>query len=395
MKLKMAVASALAVAIVGSLGVSAGCSAAQTTVQSSSDAPNEIDGRAYSFHDGRHDRSPAPAVVILHGGRSDGDTARRYTDFDRWADAYGIVAIYPNAQGGEWNDGRGVSFSGREGNQPDDVAYLRRLIARLAREGLVDPSRVYFGGISNGGGMAIRMSCDAPTLVRGVGVVTTKIFRDFRCEAQSPVSAAFFFGTDDPVSPHEGRRTGFEGLGDMNKGRTFSAEETAAIWSRRNRCGAADTRQLPDRDPSDGTTVSFTRYDGCAEPLHVYTIDGGGHTWPGTMIRSQRIVALVGRTTQDIDANAQMMQLWFGEPRRPVTASNRDTGSAGASRPSSQEGGAARFQAMDTNQDQRISRAEWEAAGRRNFGFRRIDRNGDGFLSIEELRSFMQNRRQR
>jgi len=50
---------------------------------------------------------------------------------------------------------------------------------------------------------------------------------------------------------------------------------------------------------------------------------------------------------------------------------------------------ARRMMRMDTNRDGRISRAEWEAAGRNARGFTRADANHDGYVDREEYAAFV------
>jgi hypothetical protein len=51
-----------------------------------------------------------------------------------------------------------------------------------------------------------------------------------------------------------------------------------------------------------------------------------------------------------------------------------------------------RLAQMDTDQDQRISRDEWK---RRPKGFDRLDSNGDGFITREEMAALREKRRKR
>ena len=48
------------------------------------------------------------------------------------------------------------------------------------------------------------------------------------------------------------------------------------------------------------------------------------------------------------------------------------------------------FHDMDVNQDAKISKKEWNAYQDKQFG--RLDRNGDGFLTREEIMADMQDR---
>src|SRR5205085_3197933 len=72
---------------------------------------------------------------------------------------------------------------------------------------------------------------------------------------------------------------------------------------------------------NDGTTVTRTSYTGChgAGEVVLYTVNGGGHTWPsGEKLPDQ----LVGATTQDISANESMWAFFRSHPKplAPVTA---------------------------------------------------------------------------
>jgi len=269
-----------------------------------------FEGCAYAVHVGAGAAQPAPMVLMLHGGRSDGQTLRRLTGFDRLADRYGVVAVYPSAPGGAWNDGRGVVLADEAGR--DDAGYLVRLAEHLAAKGLVDPARVYAAGISNGGGMAMRLACDRPDAVSGIAVIATKRPVALECGAYRPLPTLFFHGTEDRIAPHEGRPTGTEGLGRRNTGRALSAEATVEGWARMNRCGpAAETRR--DRVAGDDTSVIIRRFDGCAAPVVGYEIIGGGHTWPGGAEIDRAVLRrLVGRTSREVDAGAAALRFWLG-----------------------------------------------------------------------------------
>ena len=49
----------------------------------------------------------------------------------------------------------------------------------------------------------------------------------------------------------------------------------------------------------------------------------------------------------------------------------------------------ARFAAMDTDHDGRISHAEWLAAGRHERGFAMMDTDHDGYLTVDEMKAGM------
>jgi polyhydroxybutyrate depolymerase len=110
-----------------------------------------------------------------------------------------------------------------------------------------------------------------------------------------------FHGTADPEVPYSGGATWISS-------RPFpSTPKWAANWARRNRCGA---------DPIESTvTPDVTRraYADCAHDADVvlYTIHGGGHTWPGGTPLPKWFV---GRTTRSIDATSLMWSFFNEHP---------------------------------------------------------------------------------
>src|SRR5947209_7448684 len=94
---------------------------------------------------------PLPTVFVLHGGTLNAAQARRTLGVEGLVDRVGLVVVYPDAAGGNWNDGR----RGGPG-RGDDVAFFRALVATLVDERIADPARIYVTGPSNGGMMTLR-----------------------------------------------------------------------------------------------------------------------------------------------------------------------------------------------------------------------------------------------
>jgi len=281
-------------------------------IQTANGNVETFDGRDYDLHVGRNTDAGAPAVFLLHGGKSNGKSLRKLIQFDELADEYGVVAVYPSSPDTYWNDGREAELGTEAGR--DDAKYLARLVQHLADRGIIDRDRVYFAGISNGGGMSIRMACEYPELVAGIAVVATKLFRPFRCSNYEPVPTLFFHGTEDPISPHEGRKTGREGRGWSDKGKTHSSRRTIEIWKDLNQCGGTRRQIKIDSLPNDETSVRLTAYNTCSAPLQYYEITGGGHTWPGARAPERRFLRrLLGPTSQEINAGLEALKLWFDD----------------------------------------------------------------------------------
>lgn len=259
------------------------------------------DGTERSYRIDRPARAdgPLPALVVLHGGGGSARQIRRHAGF-RLSRA-GWAVIYPQGLNKSWNDGR----TGADGSllrTADDAGFLLAMIDDLARRGEIDPARVFFAGISNGGAMSIRMACAHPRRVAGIAVVAMTVPEGLPCPPRRPVPALFILGDADPLVPYDG---GPVTLGRRDRGRVLAAADSLRLWARANRCRDMETAMLPDRDPADGIRIGSTRGLRCAAPLVILTAKGGGHTWPGAR-RRPLMEKIVGPTARDISATAEI-----------------------------------------------------------------------------------------
>lgn len=235
---------------------------------------------------------PLPLVLVFHGAGGRGAGMARHTGFSRLAERYGFAVVYPDGVSRRWNDGRGI------GGAQDDVAFVRALLDSLGGELGLDPRRIYATGISNGAMFAYRLACDLPGVLAAVAPVAGAMPAALlpRCGAAAPVAVAAFQGTADPFVPYEGG--GVAG----RRGAVLSAAASAEFWMRVNGCTGPPTSVPPSDSVTDGTRVRRESWDGCrsARPVVLYTIEGGGHTWPGGPPAGRR----VGRSSREIDATA-------------------------------------------------------------------------------------------
>ncbi len=261
--------------------------------------------RQYEIFQPASQRGPLPAVILLHGAGGTGAQLERFTDFDRVAAAAGIVAIYPQGLGRNWNDHRGLGAQ----SDADDRKFLLDLIDALAARGVVDPKRVYVAGISNGGLMALDMACNYADRLAGIGVVAASLPRDYRCEPSRPVPIIFFHGTEDRFIPFGGGR--IAGQFGAQHGNVISAVDTVAVFARASGCRTRDSRTLPDPLPPDGTHVTIFSYGACRPggAVESVIIEGGGHSWPGAR---QGLVLdhLLGPSSQGVNTSAELWRFF-------------------------------------------------------------------------------------
>lgn len=253
-----------------------------------------------------------PAVLLLHGGGGTGAQLERFTDFDRIAASAGIVAVYPQGLGREWNDHRGPGAQ----SDADDEQFLLDLIDRLAARGLVDPTQVYIAGISNGGLMALDMACSHADRIAGIAVVSASFPVGYRCNPARPLPVIFVHGTQDRFIPFEGGR--IAGQFSAERGNVVSAEETIDFFVRNAECRTRDQQALPEPTPPDGTHVTIFRYGGCqaGSAVESVIVEGGGHSWPGAR-QGFVLDHLLGPASRAVDTSAELWRFFVEAARAP------------------------------------------------------------------------------
>lgn len=245
----------------------------------------------------------APVLVLLHPRGLEPGRMANLTLAGRLAADYGAWVYLPEAARNSWADDPATGGA-------DDVGFLAALVARELSAHALDASRVYAAGYSNGGFMAERLACERPELLAGIALVAATLRESLarRCEGPQRLPVLMFNGTSDLI-------TSYTGLPTLN-----GAVGTAAFWAAKNQCAENDIEvtALPDPVTSDRANVTLTRYRRCVDStVALYTINNGGHTWPGTQYASYTLA--LGRTTLDLDATIELWQrlLPFSRPAAP------------------------------------------------------------------------------
>ena len=243
-----------------------------------------------------------PLVIALHGGGGTGKGMKRLSlgGFNTLADKKGFVVVYPDGTKRAWNDGRDERYS-----QADDVGFISALIDHLVKEFNVDSKRIYVTGMSNGAHMSMRLARELSHKIAAVAPVAYAMQEKYASVPVStrPISVLVMTGTNDPLIPWEGGETP-DPTGKRMLGRILSVVATVKVLLTHNECSPVPTIAWePDKAPRDGTKVLKEVYDQCEDGTEVilYTIEGGGHTWPGGWQYLPE--KIVGKTSRDIDAN--------------------------------------------------------------------------------------------
>ncbi|MCU0455831.1 MAG: hypothetical protein MUE74_05965 [Bacteroidales bacterium] len=274
---------------------------------------------------GNNRYSKPPLVIVLHGRGGTGESMALVTrkGFNRLADRDGFIVAYPDGIELNWNDGRMDEEANDRAHRQniDDVGFISALIDTLVRDYNIDPGRVYITGMSNGAIMSYRLACELSGRIAAIAPVDGSLPHLLygECLPVAPVSVLAINNVNDPLVPYHGGII-YTSIRKLNLGMVLSVDESVGFWAKRHRCReAAAVTELPDLDPKDGTRVIRKEFTDCIMGTRVilYSIDGGGHTWPGGL---QYIPAfIIGKTCRDIDA-CQVIWDFF----RNINAANRE-----------------------------------------------------------------------
>ena len=236
------------------------------------DFVEQIEGRSYRVHvpGGYNAIVPTALVVNFHGYGRTAAAQETYSGLVPLSDREGFILVTPEGSGAPqgWDI---VGIYAEDG--VDDVAFVASLVGRVGDEFCLAPGRVFAIGMSNGAEMASQLACDLPDTFAAVAAVAGLVYQG--CEG-GPVAVVAFHGTADQNILYDwipAARTG---------------------WVSHNGCTGTETTQVSEH-------VSAQSAIGCTNGADVvfYTIDDGGHTWPG----AEDNAGGVGLTTHEIDAS--------------------------------------------------------------------------------------------
>jgi polyhydroxybutyrate depolymerase len=256
--------------------------------------------REYILHvpPGYDRMKPTPLVISMHGAGGWPAQQMRLSGWNRVADREGFLVVYPSGL----SAGPRVWHVDPSAGTMRDVRFISELIDELQTHYNIDPKRIYANGLSNGGGMSFVLSCTLSDRIAAVGLVAAAQTLPWRwCNDRRAVPMIAFHGTADPIVPYAG------GTSWVSPRLFPSVSKWTANWARRNRCApnAVESAAAGDVTPRE--------YGDCADDAAVvlYTIRGGGHSWPGGEPLPEWFV---GTTSNHVDATREMWAFFRAHP---------------------------------------------------------------------------------
>lgn len=188
-----------------------------------------------------------PVLIVLHGVGGFGGAMRRL-GFDKLAAANSALVVYPDVNGGSWNDGR-PGMEPLSGTPTDDVALLAASLTAPSPTSAATRPVLSIAGFSNGALMASRAACDMPDKLRSVVLVSGRwlVSMAQRCKPTRPLSVMVVFGTGDVTVPYNGGQVA--SFGGKARGQVASVRELIDVWRTANGCSSTEVQEVVNAKP--------------------------------------------------------------------------------------------------------------------------------------------------
>ncbi|WP_158737130.1 PHB depolymerase family esterase [Alteribacillus sp. YIM 98480] len=235
------------------------------------------------------DDTSVPLLFSFHGAGSDANYHSRLTNFHKLAESEQFIVIYPDSKqlknedprSKQWNEGKEGSLAYEAGVK--DVEFVEELLNQWNLTHNIAFDQVYATGFSNGASFSLRLAIEMPDTFSAVGAVAgplPEIYKKKEVGVLPPL--IFVMGNEDPVVPYAEEdakgEVSYEVDGLLGAKSTVEwwTYQSASSWEIRN-------ERLSPISLNDPTRVEGSLYvaEKGGMTAVLYTVKGGGHTWPG------------------------------------------------------------------------------------------------------------------
>ena len=237
--------------------------------------------RDYIYYHASSALPNCPLVLVFHGYSGTAQDIMDYSQFNALAEEFGFAVCYPQGTlDGSNTTFFNVGYDFQTNQTVDDVVFVEDLVDSLQSMYSLSEQDVFSTGMSNGGDFSYMLACEASETFKAVAPVAGMIMQDImdNCNPVNEVSILEIHGTQDNVTYWQGDPNNNDGWGAYP-----SIPNTINFFT--NMFGLTELipTVFPDIDPNDGSTVNSDKYSeiGSCTQVWLYTVDGGGHDWPG------------------------------------------------------------------------------------------------------------------
>jgi polyhydroxybutyrate depolymerase len=225
---------------------------------------------------------PAPLILLFYGFASNPAQFTSLTNLPERGAGSGAIVAVPHTQPGEaeWQfNGNGT-----------DADFVHALVTTLESSFCIDRAAVFAAGFSAGAAFTIAYSCSHEAQIRAIATVAV----DFQLGCTSPMPIMAFHGTKDPLVPYQNGAVG----GSLPGVKVRGTQLNMGDWARLDHCRSHAPRVRI------GSEVISQNWPVCEDgaAVSLFTIVGGGHTWPGANPTKG-----FGLTTQQVTATTRIL----------------------------------------------------------------------------------------
>ena len=241
-----------------------------------------LGNREYIYYHASSAPPNCPLVLVCHGYSGTAQGIMDYSEFNALAEEFGFAVCYPQGTlDGSNTTFFNVGYDFQNNQTVDDIAFVEELIDSLQAMHSLSEQDVFCTGMSNGGDFSYMLACQASETFKAIAPVAGMIMQDIMddCNPINEVSILEIHGTQDNVTYWQGDPNNIDGWGAYP-----SIPNTIDFFTNMFGLTALSSAVFPDIDPTDGSTVSSDKYTelGSCTEVWLYTVDGGGHDWPGS-----------------------------------------------------------------------------------------------------------------